>query len=373
MANISKQVQPAVEVGKRMTLWPQRRPMADSSPSSTDGTADPASGADDDDDDGRAHEHDAAPAAEADADSVEHSSTSNRAKPGDSEASSTPRADGDAVDSEEPRSSGRRTESVDALRREVEEKYDFENFGPSDMAQMSAEEWEAAFDPDTWIVGPELLDRVEQDLKSRIQSREVFAVLERFEEAGEERLIAYSDEGYAVVAPDGSVEGQGTVLRDVKPTVALCSMDSYEVPDAPEDVSLPSPADVPEGTGQLGNNLLQLIAFAQILVGLGLIGVWLLTDAIPTPGGYVDLVAPMIALIFIGIGLFLFMVVANARLSDRFRAEEFRDRLRAVGVEDGDRPEFLPPLGDGTEPSESDGDTRAADGAETADSGDDHV
>jgi hypothetical protein len=308
--------------------------MADSSPSSTDGPADSAAAADGD------RDPDGAPT---------------------------------AADAE-----------VDALRREVEEKYDFENFGPSDMAQMSAEEWEAAFDPDTWIVGTELLDRVEQDLKGRIASREVFAVLERVEMEGEDRLVAYSDEGYAIVAPDGSVEGQGTVLRDVKPTVALCSMDSYEVPDAPEDVSLPSPAEVPEGTGQLGNNLLQLIAFAQILVGLGLIGVWLFTDAIPTPGGYVDLVAPMMALIFIGIGVFLFAVVANARLSDRFRAEEFRNRLRAAGVEDGERPDFLPPL-DGEDAADAEGelDAGADDGTDaedetgtaagTADSDDDHA
>jgi hypothetical protein len=308
-----------------MPLWAKVGAMADSSPSSTDGTAD----------------------AEAD----------DR----DSGAPAT------GVDG------GADADSVDALRREVEEKYDFENFGPSDMAQMSAEEWEAAFDPDTWIVGPDLLDRVEQDLKGRIASREVFAVLERFETDGEERLIAYSDEGYAVVAPDGSVEGQGTVLRDVKPTVALCSMDSYEVPEAPDDVSLPSPADVPEGTGQLGNNLLQFIAFAQILVGFGLVGVWLFTDAIPTPGGYVDLVAPMIALVFVGIGVFLFAVVANARLSDRFRAEEFRERLRATGVEDGERPAFLPPLGDEAEALEPDRNAEATEAPETADSDDDHA
>jgi len=271
----------------------------------------------------------------------------------------------DADDSEGERDPDRRpatgdsdsgSGSVDALRREVEEKYDFDDFGPSDMARMSAEEWEAAFDPDTWIVGADLLDRVEQDLKRRIATREVFAVLERFEEDGEERLVAYSDAGYAIVSPDGSVEGRGTVVRDVKPTVALCSMESYEVPDAPDDVSLPSPADVPEGTGQLGNNLLQIIAAAQILVGLGLLGVWLFTDAIPTPGGYVDLVAPLMSLIFVGIGVFLFAVVANARLSDRFRAEEFRNRLRAAGVEDGERPEFLPPLDDSeAEAPETDG------------------
>mgnify|MGYP000106116599 CR=1 FL=1 len=253
-------------------------------------------------------------------------------------------SDSPAREEDTPPDAADEADDVQALRRQVEEKYDFEDFGPSDMAQMSAEEWEAAFDPETWVVGEALLDRVESDLKSRIDTREVFAVLERYEEGGEERLVAYSDEGYAIVGPDGSVEGQGTVLRDVKPTVALCSMDSYEVPDAPDDVSLPTPDDVPEGTGQLGNNLLQVVAVAQLLAGLGLIGVWLFTDAVPTPGGYVNLVPPVVGLVFAGIGLFLFAVVANARLSDRFRAEEFRDRLRATGVDDGDRPDFLPPL-----------------------------
>jgi hypothetical protein len=285
-------------------------------------------------------------------------------------------AEADDRDSGTP-AAGADGDTVDALRREVEEKYDFDEFGPSDMAQMSAEEWEAAFDPETWIVGPELIDRVEQDLKGRIASREVFAVLERFETDGEQRLVAYSDEGYAVVAPDGSVEGTGTVLRDVKPTVALCSMDSYEVPDAPDDVSLPTPAEVPEGTGQLGNNLLQLVAVAQILAGVGLVGAWLFTDAIPTPGGYVDLVAPMIALVFVGIGIFLFAVVANARLSDRFRAEEFRERLRATGVEAGERPAFLPPLDEDSETPEVGPGTASgagtADDVEAGDSGDDHA
>jgi hypothetical protein len=254
-----------------------------------------------------------------------------------SESSDDPRTQEDSTGEDD-------AEDVQTLRKKVDEKYDFDDFGPSDMAEMSAEEWEAAFDPETWVVGAALLDRVEADLRSRIATREVFAILERYEDGGEERLVAYSDEGYAIVGPDGSVEGRGTVLRDVKPTVALCSMESYEVPDAPEDVSLPTPADVPEGTGQLGNNLLQVVAFAQLLTGVGLVGVWLFTDAVPTPGGYVNLVPPLMGLIFVGLGVFLLAVVANARLSDRFRAEEFRDRLRATGVEDGTRPDVLPPL-----------------------------
>lgn len=222
-----------------------------------------------------------------------------------------------------------------ALREQVEAKYDFDNFGPEDMAKMSLDEWEAVFDADSWVVGEELLDRVEKDLQNQIARRDVFAVVERHTRDGENVVVAYSDEGYAVVYPDGSVEGQGTVLRDVKPTVALCSMEDYEVQEPPEDVSLPHPDEVPEGTGQLGNNMLQAVAGMQILAGLGLIGAWLfqLTTTI---------VAPAIGGAFFLIGVFLFATVANARLSDRFRAEEYRNRLRAVRLEEGDRPAFLP-------------------------------
>jgi hypothetical protein len=231
---------------------------------------------------------------------------------------------------------------LDALRREVEEKYDFDNFGPADMAQMSPDEWDAAFDAESWITGPELLDRVEQDLRNRVAGREVFAVLDRFTEDGEPRLLAYSDEGYAVVHPDGSIEGRGTVLRDVKPTVALCSMDDYDVPEPPANFALPDPDDVPEGSGQLGNNMLQVVAGAQILAGLGMLAIFFFTDRIPDASGAVNLIAPVMAVLFILTGIFLFSVVANARLSDRFRAQEYRNRLRAVGLEDGEIPEFVP-------------------------------
>ncbi|MEZ3144596.1 hypothetical protein [Halobaculum sp. MBLA0143] len=236
---------------------------------------------------------------------------------------------------------------LEALREEVDDKYDFDNFSPSDMADMSAREWEAAFDPETWITGDELLARVEKDLRSRIARREVFAVLERAEDP--DRVVAYSDEGWAIVYPDGSVEGEGTVLRDVKPTIALCSMDSYEVADPPEAYELPSPEEVQAGTGEFGNNVMQLIAAAQVLAGLGILGIWLFTGLIPSPENTTNLLVPVLAVFFLGVGLLLLFVVANARLSDRFRAEEYRDRLRAAGITDGesgitdeDRPEFLP-------------------------------
>ncbi len=232
-------------------------------------------------------------------------------------------------------------EDIDALRRRVEEEYDFENFGPSDMREMSGTEWEAAFDPDTWITGTDLLDRVEADLRRRIATRDVFAVLERVEDP--DRVIAYSDEGYAVVHPDGSLEGEGTVLRDVKPTVVLCSLDSYDVEEPPRDYELPDPEEVKSGTGEFGNTVLQVVAFTQILAGFGLLGLFLLTDFVPiTVEGELNIAPPIAAFLFLGIGFTLLIVVANARLSDRFRVAEYRDRLQAAGLADGDRPEFVP-------------------------------
>jgi hypothetical protein len=226
---------------------------------------------------------------------------------------------------------------------------------------MSGDEWESAFDPDSWITGPALLDRVEADLRARIARRDVFAVLEREEFDGENCLLAYSDEGYAIVYPDGSVEGRGTVLRDVKPTVALASMDSYEVPEVPEDAGeLPSPEEVEQGTGQLGNKVMLAVAGVQVLAGLALLVAWIALG--------LSIIAPVVAFGFLLFGVFLFVVVANARLSDRFRAAEYRDRLRAAGVESQKRPEFVPggSADDGPEPPADAGDEHAENGSHSA-------
>ncbi|MFB6139553.1 MAG: hypothetical protein ABEJ26_03860 [Halosimplex sp.] len=235
-------------------------------------------------------------------------------------------------------------ESIEALRERVEAEYDFDDFGPADMASMSADEWEAVFDAETWITGQELLDRVEADLKRRVADREVFARVER----DDDRVLAYSDEGYATVYADGSVEGHGTVLRDVKPTVALASMESYEVPEEPPEELLPEPQAVPEGSGELGNRMLQIVAGFQVLAGVLLLGGWLLISVgvVDPPGGgsvrSLNVVGMLAAgVVFLAIGLVLFAVVANARLSDKFRAEEYRNRLRAVELEPGERPDFL--------------------------------
>ena len=220
------------------------------------------------------------------------------------------------------------------LRERVETEYDFEDFGPADMAEMSVEEWEAAFDADTWITGDRLLDRVEADLKSRVKRRDVFAVVEREDDV----LLAYNDVEYAIVRPDGSVEGEGSLRRTVEPIVALCSMDDYDVPELPEGQLLPDPADIDEGTGQLGNTVLQVVAGTQVLAGLFI----LVSPLLPLGDGAGSvLLTTVVGLAFVVVGILLFVLVANARLADRFRAEEYRERLRAAGVGTDRRPAFL--------------------------------
>jgi hypothetical protein len=263
---------------------------------------------------------------------------------------------GDAPDDGDG-SSGELT--TEELRAQVEEKYDFEDFKPEDMKRMSPEEWDAAFDPETWITGEELMDRVEADIKAAVVRRDVFARVERLDDP--DRIVAYSDEGYAVVYEDGSVEGSGTVLRDVKPVVALCSMEEYEPDEMPDGDLLPDPMEVPEGSGERGNLMLQIIAGIQLIAGLVLLGggVFALGDPSNDAAGILFVAG----LGFLVIAFVLFFTVANARLSDKFRAEEYRNRLRAIGMEGEDRPEFMDELvaehPELVEPDEDDGETAA--------------
>ena len=269
----------------------------------------------------------------------------------------------------EGNSAGRADPDIEAIREAVESRYDFEEFGPADMDRMSAEEWEAVFDPESWITGTALLDRVEADLKDRVRRRNLFAVVERGDRAGEDTILAYSDTGYVLIRQDGTVAGEGGIRREIEPIVALCAMEDYDpgpLPDVDEPL-LPHPSEVTGGTGELGNRIMLLVAGIQVLAGLILLLAPVLVDPLirafctPAPGvrGYLCTIGPVqasvvppgrsvvlttvVGLAFIGFGGLLFLLVANARLSDRFRAEEYRDRLRAVGVGSDDRPDFLPP------------------------------
>jgi hypothetical protein len=227
-------------------------------------------------------------------------------------------------------------DAVAALRERVNEKYDFEEFTPADMAEMSAAEWEAVFDPETWITGERLIDRIEADLTQRVARRDVFAVVERLDA---DRVLAYSDRGYAIVHGSGRIEGEGSILREVEPVVALCAMEEYEVEGSPVDQPLPNPGEVEEGSGRLGHLLLQVVAAAQVLVGIGLLVAPLFTTL---PGDDVVVLTTAAGLGFLVLGVLLFVLVANARLSGRFRAEEYRERLEAAGVGREERPDFVP-------------------------------
>lgn len=298
-----------------------------SDPVTAESESDVDSGADDDD---VATEGTTSDTSDASAGAV-HSDDTGEGDAGGEDAGESDDASGDDVgegdDAGEP-------DDLAELRERVESEYDFDDFGPSDMARMSAEEWDAAFDPESWITGDRLLDRAEAELKSRIARREVFGVLERVRADDEERLLVYSDEGYAIVRPSGSIAGQGTVLRDIEPIVALAAMESYEVPEPPDDWSLPHPDTVPEGSGEFGNLMIQVIAVVQVLGGAALLVAWLVTDLD-------TIIAPTMGVVFLLVGLFLFVMVANARLSDRFRSEEYRERLRALR-EAKERPDFVP-------------------------------
>ena len=232
--------------------------------------------------------------------------------------------------------------STAELRARVEEQYDFEEFGAAEMAEMSVEEWEAVFDPDAWLTGGGLLDRVERELRSNVRRREVFAVVERVGEGDADRVVAYSDEGYAIVRPDGTVRGTGTILRDIEPMVALCSMESYDVPEVGDDAGLPHPDSVESGSGDFGNRMLQVVAGATVLSGVGFVLVWLASVVGAVDIGFAGAIVLTLGFLFVVMGGFLFLTVANARLSDRMRAEQYRDRLRAVGAGSDDRPDFLP-------------------------------
>lgn len=226
-------------------------------------------------------------------------------------------------------------EDVDTSADDLEERDDFEEFGPEDFEEMTPEEWSEAFDPDSWVTGSALLERVEAELRDRIERRDVFAVVERITNEGEECLLSYSDEGYALIRPSGEVEGFGTVLRDVKPTVALCSMPEYEVePVADEVGTLPDPATIDTARSEFGNKMLQFIGFALLVSTIALIGGWLLLD--------VPLAGAIIGVIFGIVAMFLLFTVANARLSTRYRAEGYRERLRSIGLGEVERPPFVP-------------------------------
>jgi len=79
--------------------------------------------------------------------------------------------------------------------------------------------------------------------------------------------------------------------------------------------------------------MIQVVAIVQVLAGAALLIASFVIDLN-------TIVAPAMGIVFLLIGLLLFVMVANARL-DRFRSEEYRERLRALR-QAKERPDFVP-------------------------------
>ena len=178
------------------------------------------------------------------------------------------------------------------------------------------------------IVGKELLNRVDLDIKDRISRRNIIAAIETIHIDDEENLLIYDDAGYALIALDGSVSGMGSIRTEIENIVVLCSMDTYDVPELPAgDFSLNIDAPSKSSSG-IGNKLLQILASSFLIIGILLLFSPLFVN-FPRPGS--GILTTVSGFGFIFTGLFLLLVVVHSRLSDRFRSTEYADRLKKIG------------------------------------------
>ena len=190
------------------------------------------------------------------------------------------------------------------------------------------------------IVGKELLNRVDLDIKDRISRRNIIAAIETIHIDDEENLLIYDDAGYALIALDGSVSGMGSIRTEIENIVVLCSMDTYDVPELPAgDFSLNIDAPSKSSSG-IGNKLLQILASSFLVIGILLLFSPLFVN-FPRPGS--GILTSVSGFGFIFTGLFLLLGVVHSRLSDRFRSTEYADRLKKIGIGSDFRPDFLPP------------------------------
>ena len=190
------------------------------------------------------------------------------------------------------------------------------------------------------IVGKELLNRVDLDIKDRISRRKIIAAIETIHIDDEENLLIYDDAGYALIALDGSVSGMGSIRTEIENIVVLCSMDTYDVPELPAgDFSLNINTSSKSPSG-IGNKLLQILASSFLIIGILLLFSPIFVN-FPRPGS--GILTTVSGFGFILTGLFLLLVVVHSRLSDRFRSMEYTDRLKKNGIGSDFRPDFLPP------------------------------
>lgn len=190
------------------------------------------------------------------------------------------------------------------------------------------------------IVGKELLNRIELDVKDRISRRNIIAAIETIHIDDEVHLLIYDDTGYALISLDGSTSGMGSIRTEVENIVVLCSLSTYDVPELPSGdfflgMNVPS-----KPSSGVGNKLLQMLASSFILIGILFLFSPLFVN-FPRPGS--GILTTVSGFGFILTGLFLLLVVVHSRLSDRFRSMEYADRLKKIGIGSDFRPDFLPP------------------------------
>ena len=190
------------------------------------------------------------------------------------------------------------------------------------------------------IVGKELLNRIELDVKDRISRRNIIAAIEKIHIDDKEHLLIYDDAGYALIALDGSISGMGSIRTEMETITVLCSITTYDVPELPSGNFFLGMNMPPKPSSGIGNKLLQILASSFILIGILVLFSPLFVNS-PRPGS--GILTTVSGFGFILTGLFLLLVVVHSRLSDRFRSMEYADRLKKIGIGSDFRPDFLPP------------------------------
>lgn len=189
------------------------------------------------------------------------------------------------------------------------------------------------------IVGLDLIDRIEADTKDRIRRRNILAMIERISIEGIDHILIYDDLGYAIVEPDGSVSGIGSIRAEMENVVVLCSMSNYDVPELIKDNFLPNISSTYKPPNQIGNKLLQILSLSFFIIGCTLLVSPIFLNFYASSATILTTIS---GFGFILISLFITTMVVHSRLSDRFRSSEYQNRLKNIGIGSNSRPSFIP-------------------------------
>ncbi|WP_152420382.1 DUF7319 domain-containing protein [Halococcus thailandensis] len=102
----------------------------------------------------------------------------------------------------------------------------------------------------------EFMGQIESDMRSYVTERRDAIHFDRLDSGD---LIIYSDDGFAIVDSNGKVNGKGTIVEDVEFIVSRYLKTNKN--------------------SELNNNTnqrIQMIVTTQLLIGIGLIGIWVI-------------------------------------------------------------------------------------------------